>query len=156
MVLTLLQRRVGLNAASRLATQGWSANRIQGYLTGRGIGLRRATVQGIVRTVTGRMKGERIIQGLGGLDELKPGHMVETALGRPRRYRVFGNATYHDPTSDQTFTRQVSFYTDERALKVEYGDLFDAYVTKMGASAQLELAAFEMRSIEHNRGWAYD
>jgi len=40
--------------------------------------------------------------------------------------------------------------------KVQYGDLFDAYVTGMGASQQLELADFEMRSIEHNRGWAYD
>jgi len=156
MPLTPLMRRVSLNAATRLAGQGWSGNRIQGYLTGRGIGLRRGTIQGIVRTVTGRMKGERVIGGLGDFDELKPGHMVETTLGRPRRYRVFGDATYYDTISDQTFKRQVSFYTDERLAKAQYADLFDAYVTRMGASMQLELDDFEIRSLEHNRGWAYD
>ncbi len=156
MPLTPLMRRVSFNAASRLASQGWSANRIQGYLTGRGIGLRRASVQGIVRTVTGRMKGERVLRGLDDLAELKPGHMVETGLSRPRRYRVFGEATYYDPLADQTFTRKVSFYTDERLVKVQYSDLFDAHVTQMGASVQLELADFEMTSVEHNRGWAYD
>ena len=150
-----LLRRAAMNAVGPLAGAGMSANRIQSYLSVRGMGLRRSTVQRLVRLKMGRMKGERIIRGLDELAELKPGHMVETRLGRPRRYRVFGDALYRDATSGEEFTRKVSFYTDERLVKVQYSDLFDAHVTKMGASTQLDLLNFDMRSIEHNRGWEY-
>ena len=107
------------------------------------------------RKFTQRIKYQGSIERLNVNAMVPRGWMVETPLGQPTRYRVFGQATFYDELDERYYTQKVSFYTDDYTKTGNYGVMFEETYKQIYSNQQLEFMGFKTIGLEHNAGYGY-
>lgn len=138
-----------------LVTQGLGANAILGAARDMGFGVQRQWGLGQIREISGLMRLERAVRGHPRDVLPHRGLMVETELRRPRRYRVFADVTYFNTETGERQSQLISFYDDERLTKEQWRSAFDVARGESAYRTDEVVEKFDIRSIEHNKGWSY-
>lgn len=153
--ITLATRALARVAIGSLVGQGLGSNAIINSLISRGLSYRRATMLEDIREFTGLHKLENTVRRLP-IDIIFPQHaMVEGAMRRVRRYRVYLKAIFTDTDTGKTQTRSFSFYTDDRDSKEGFVNQFLDEMKKNYKSDFIDFATLSVTSVQHNRGQTY-
>jgi len=116
---------------------------------------RRSVMLQDIRQFSGLMKLERAVRALSPDRLPTKAHMVESDLRRARKYRVYGTLTVENTETGETTTKTVSMYTNDLKSKTEWeNDYLDPHRLQ-GYTQGITLQGLEIKSIEHNKGFAY-
>lgn len=134
---------------------GWSANRVQTYMSDQGIGLRRTTVLATRRKVLGVMKKEALVKRLPGNQTPSRNDLVEDDWGAPARYQIWGEIDAYNPDTGQTERQFFRQYESDLLTKDEYAErIIDKQ--NQGSSYGVPIHSnVTIRQIAHLRGTSY-
>lgn len=150
-----MSRAVGRMMLRAAAQMGYGANKAIRWLKSAGVSYRRQDMLADIRKFTGRLKYQANIEKMSG-DRIVPRPwMVETELKQPRAYRVFGNATYLNPSTGKYETKRVSLYSDSLMTNDEFEK---EYIEKSKAreyEGNSRVVGFRMQAIGHDKRRGY-
>jgi len=150
-----LEKAIGKAIISYFAPQGLPYNEIIGIARRSGGGYRRQDMLSDIRAITGRVKMQTQVENLA-VGVSVPKHlMVNTDLGFPYKYRVYGESTYFDEELETEVIKTSSFYTDDLdTIETWEGDFVGFYEGQYSENNQT-LRQFKVKGVEHNRGYSY-
>ena len=148
-------RGIGMAILRDLAPQGLPINAMIRILRGQGATYHNQTMRDDARVLTGRVKYHEAIKNLTGNQVVGRGWMVEAQLKQPAKYRVFGEAEYWNPVTNQMDTKLKSFYTNDLKKKEWYESDFLEYQPVSETDPETRYYSFNQVGMEHNKGWDY-
>jgi len=145
-----LARSIGKAIIDRLAPTGISANQIIRLVQGQGGGYQRSQMLDDIRTAAGKAKNQYWVERLNSNDVVPDGLMVNKNLNYPARYRVYGNFSYYDNSTDDYYTVTKSFYTDDLANVGSWSDDFQSTYGEVYSTQGIESMGFQVTAVERN------
>jgi len=147
-------------ALFRMAVPSWikeglSMNAMLRQASELDFGVRRQWGQGEIRRLSGLIKNAYQLSHANPAAPVRSTLITETELGRDRRYRVYGNATFYNPLTGSENTRLVSFYTDNFGTPLELGDMFSDDFDRDNYEEGVTVTDFSLQGVEHNEGMKY-
>lgn len=143
------------NIMSGLFRQGWSANKVQSYMTDFVIGYRRSTVQEVRRVVLDVVKKERYIKALMPTERPTKGMLVEMNWDSPYRYKVFGSWTVFDEETGEYYPESWSTYFAHLPTTQEVREDLQSQFLSDKYKETLHLDSIEIRQYQHKKGKGY-
>jgi len=150
-----MSRYFGRMVIGAVIPMDWSSRRIINYLAGTVGTYRRADMLKDIREARGIYTFGSKVKGLP-INVLPPTDMmVETALKRPRRYRVFGMARHEDRGTGRISYRDISFYDDSLRTKEQWEKEYIQQKEKAEYEVGEIVTGIDIFAIEHQEGWRY-
>ena len=134
---------------------GLSFNAMQRQAIALGMSYRRTVMLTDFRSITGLIKGEFAARGVAHETRYPKNKMVETDLGRDYKYRVHGRVEYQDTVTGDTFSKQVSLYSNRWLSLDAYGREFERWKDREEYETGVNVVSTDFVVIEHNQGMSY-
>ena len=116
---------------------------------------RRTTMLSDIRSTVGLLKGAYQAMRARRDDYFPRNLMQEIDLGRNRRYRVFGQASYMNLDTGQESLKAVSFYTDSLMSPDEWQADFVRRLADYEYGASTSASDLKITGVQHNIGFQY-
>jgi len=155
MALFTLARALGRIVVANRTKLGWGSNRIVRDLKRLGVSYKYPTMLGDIRQFAGFMKYEKKTRNFPGDKLLPQGLMLDSKFKRARRYRVYGDIWIKDSLTGDIRQQTISFYDNKRRTTSDWMTLFIRQYKGNMYSPDDEIIGAEVRTVEHNRKWAY-
>lgn len=140
---------------SRLFREGWTANRVQTFMSELGMGYRRSTVQAVRRQVLDLVKKEGLIKSLSGEKRPTKGYISELSWERPYKYKVFGSVDVIDLETGETKPQSISFYSNDLKSKNEYLADMSTQLDAERYGVSIAFGQLTLRQIQHREDLSY-
>lgn len=138
-----------------LARADWSYSKMLRYAKTKGWAYAPKVMAGDIREMRNSAEFGRKVMALSDDISIPKAAMSPTELRLPRKYRVFGQATYRNVETGRLQYVTRSFYTDTLESKEGYGGNF---LEEMSATYKEEVwrpEGFSVLEVQHNIGYPY-
>jgi hypothetical protein len=135
--------------------EGLSFNAMQRQALALGMSYRRKVMLTDFRSITGLIRGEYAARGVRHDVKFPQAKMIETDLARDYKYRVHGRVNYEDRVTGESFTKQVSLYSDRWLSLEAYGREFEKWKEREDYESGVTVTSTDFAVVEHNSGLSY-
>lgn len=138
-----------------LARHGWSYRKMLGYAKRKGWTYAPKVMAGDIREMRNSAEFGRKVMSLDIDVSIPKTAMSPTELRLPRKYRVFGQATYRHQETGQLKYVTKSMYDDTLRTKEEWGQEFIDEALSSETDPLWGPEAFNVMEVQHNIGYPY-